>query len=43
MNEHDREERLADSAKQLFDDSVESIDAATLSRLNQAAVQARQN
>ena len=35
MNEHDREERLADSAKQLFDDSVESIDAATLSRLNQ--------
>ena len=35
MNEQNDEERLAESAKQLFDQSVESLDAATLSRLNQ--------
>lgn len=29
------EQRLADSAKSLFDDSVDSLDAATLSKLNQ--------
>lgn len=34
MNEKSKDERLVDSAKQLFDDSVESLDAATLSRLN---------
>lgn len=34
MNEQNKDERLVDTAKQLFDDSVESLDAATLSRLN---------
>ena len=34
MNEQRNDERLADTAKQLFDESVESLDAATLSRLN---------
>ena len=33
-NTHD-EERFADQAKDLFDDSVERLDAATLSQLNQ--------
>ena len=33
-NTHD-DERFADQAKELFDDSVERLDAATLSQLNQ--------
>ncbi len=33
-NTHD-DERFADKAKELFDDSVERLDAATLSQLNQ--------
>jgi len=36
MNEQSNDERLADTAKQLFDESVESLDAATLSRLNKS-------
>jgi len=35
MNESGKNEQVADSAKELFDDSVERLDAATLSRLNQ--------
>lgn len=35
MNEPGNEEQVAKQAKQLFDDSVETLDAATLSRLNQ--------
>jgi len=35
MNDRRDEERLAADAKALFDDSVERLDAATLSRLNQ--------
>lgn len=34
MNEQRNDERLTEVAKQLFDESVESLDAATLSRLN---------
>ncbi|MDH3428520.1 MAG: hypothetical protein OEM60_00340 [Gammaproteobacteria bacterium] len=34
MNEPGNEERIARQAKELFDDSVETLDAATLSRLN---------
>ena len=34
-NEVEAEERFANKAKQLFDGSVEELDAATLSRLNQ--------
>ena len=36
------EEELQDRAKELFDDSVEKLDAATLSRLNQARQRALQ-
>lgn len=36
MNEPRDNEELAKQAKLLFDDSVERLDAATLSRLNQA-------
>jgi hypothetical protein len=35
MNEQDKE-RFAEQSKALFDDSVERLDAATLSQLNQA-------
>ena len=35
MTERQDNEQLADQAKQLFDDSVERLDARTLSRLNQ--------
>jgi hypothetical protein len=35
MTTENSDERLAASAKQTFDESVESLDAATLSRLNQ--------
>ena len=35
MNKPLDEERLTGKAKELFDDSVERLDAATLSRLNQ--------
>ncbi len=35
MNDSEKDELLAGQAKELFDDSVERIDAATLSRLNQ--------
>lgn len=35
MNEQDNE-RFAEQSKALFDDSVDRLDAATLSRLNQA-------
>ena len=35
MTTENNDERLAASAKQTFDESVESLDAATLSRLNQ--------
>jgi len=34
MTTENNDERLAASAKQTFDESVESLDAATLSRLN---------
>lgn len=34
MNESDRETELARAAKLRFDDSVDALDAATLSRLN---------
>ena len=36
MNESANKEPVTDVAKELFDDSVERIDAATLSRLNQS-------
>ena len=36
MNEPMEDERLAERAKAHFDDSVERLDAATLSRLNQS-------
>ena len=35
MNEPGKNEQFADRARELFDDSVERLDAATLSRLNQ--------
>lgn len=35
MNTPDENEKLAENAKSLFDDSVERLDAATLSKLNQ--------
>ena len=35
MNDPGRNEGVSRQAKELFDDSVESLDAATLSRLNQ--------
>lgn len=34
MNDQGKNEQFADRAKELFDDSVERLDAATLSRLN---------
>lgn len=34
MHEQRDDERLAEAAKRLFDESVEQLDAATLSRLN---------
>lgn len=34
MNDESNDQRLADTAKQLFDESVDSLNAATLSRLN---------
>ena len=34
MNKQADDERLADTAKQLFDESVDRLDGATLSRLN---------
>lgn len=35
MNDPGRNEQITNQAKELFDDSVERLDAATLSRLNQ--------
>ena len=35
MNDPERNEGVSKQAKELFDDSVDSLDAATLSRLNQ--------
>jgi len=35
MNDPGKNEQIANQAKELFDDSVERLDAATLSRLNQ--------
>lgn len=35
MNDKANNEPVVDAAKELFDDSVDSLDAATLSRLNQ--------
>ena len=35
MNDPGRNEQISKQAKELFDDSVERLDAATLSRLNQ--------
>lgn len=35
MNDPGKNEQVTEQAKQLFDDSVERLDAATLSRLNQ--------
>jgi hypothetical protein len=40
MNEPGNKEQVAKQAKELFDDSVERLDAATLSRLNQGRHQA---
>jgi hypothetical protein len=40
MNTPEKDKQLLDTAKQLFDDSVEQLDAATLSKLNQARQQA---
>ena len=40
MNDPGKNEHIADQAKELFDDSVERLDAATLSRLNQGRQQA---
>jgi hypothetical protein len=34
MNDNSNDKRLADAAKELFDESVDSLNAATLSRLN---------
>ena len=42
MNDPGKDEPIARQAKQLFDDSVERLDAATLSRLNQGRHQANQ-
>jgi len=36
MNDPGKNEQIANQAKELFDDSVERLDAATLSRLNQS-------
>lgn len=36
MNTPEKDKALVDTAKKLFDDSVEQLDAATLSKLNQA-------
>ena len=36
MNTPEKDKALLDTAKKLFDDSVEQLDAATLSKLNQA-------
>ena len=36
MNEPDQDKALEEAAKALFDDSVERLDAATLSKLNQS-------
>lgn len=35
MKDQERQEELVTQAKELFDDSVDKLDAATLSRLNQ--------
>ncbi len=35
MNDPENDEQIANQAKELFDDSVERLDAAALSRLNQ--------
>ena len=35
MNDPGKDEQIANQAKELFDDSVERLDAAALSRLNQ--------
>ncbi len=40
MNDPGKDEPIARQAKQLFDDSVERLDAATLSRLNRGRHQA---
>ena len=40
MNDPGKNEQIANQAKELFDDSVERLDAATLSRLNQGRHQA---
>ncbi|MDH3613517.1 MAG: hypothetical protein OEU90_00565 [Gammaproteobacteria bacterium] len=40
MNDPGKNEQIANQAKELFDDSVEQLDAATLSRLNRGRHQA---
>lgn len=40
MNDPGKDEAIAKQAKELFDDSVDQLDAATLSRLNQGRHQA---
>ena len=40
MNDPGKNEQIANQAKELFDDSVERLDAAALSRLNQGRHQA---
>lgn len=40
INDERRDEELAKQAKSMFDDSVERLDAATLSRLNRSRQQA---
>lgn len=40
MNDPGKDEHIAKQAKELFDDSVDRLDAATLSRLNQGRHQA---
>ena len=40
MNDPGKNEQTSEQAKQLFDDSVEGLDATTLSRLNQGRQQA---
>ena len=40
MNDPGKNEQIAQQAKELFDDSVERLDAATLSSLNQGRQQA---
>ena len=40
MNDSGKSEQIAQQAKELFDDSVERLDAAALSRLNQGRHQA---